>query len=816
MEFKWVLGFAAFLSLSSVWARAEVQVLHAFEFGPQKPQARLLQASDGNFYGTAVSGGDGASVNGAGAGCIFRATPAGVITNMASFYVTNGANPFASLVQGPDGTLYGTTQNGGAHNSGTVFSYVIGGALTSLYSFDGPHGANPVSALAFGPDGALYGTTYYGGTNGNGNGTVFRITTNGALTSLFSFSTTNAYPATTLCLAGDGNFYGGTTYGPANGASYFTAGTLYRITPSGAYTHLVGLTNTIGFNPGNTFTLGADGAVYGTLQSGGTDNAGTAFRLTTNGSFTVLASFTYFTTGGSPRGGLTLLGGTNFYGTAYGGVGGYGSVYKLAVNVNSYSNSLIQLVDSFNGVANGADPIGGLVLATDGKFYGATTDGGSTGGGMFFNVATNGPIAPVTPLVLSAGAGSIASLTLGLDGSFYGTTFYGGTYDGGTVFRVTTNGIYTTLATLGGSSTNGKNPYATLCVGVDGALYGAAYNSGPGNVGTLFRVTTNGSFRTLFGFTNSLTGGSPYGGMAVGPDGVLYGTTQYGGTNSSGKGTIFRLNPVGTNFIFTNLLVFNGTNGANPQGALLNGGDGFIYGTTFAGGTNDYGTIFRINTNGVFNTVATFMLTNGLQPLGGLVRGGDGAFYGTGFGNSSNSRRVYRVTANGNLTSLFAFPGNYGSMNYGNLVAGADGYLYDAMWDGGTVGGGLLFRITTNGQASIISSFTTASGFQPFDTPIFGADGNLYGTTYNYGPGGGGTVYRFVFDHITSITRAGTNALVSATGTSGGSYGLYASTNLALGVWTSLGNATATNSVVRFTDPNAGKFPQRFYRTSAQ
>ncbi|MDB6016423.1 MAG: 3-carboxymuconate cyclase [Pedosphaera sp.] len=812
-----MVWLAFFLLLAPAVGRAEVQVLHAFEFGPQKPQSRLLQAADGNFYGTAVSGGASASVGGSGNGCIFRATSAGLITNMVSFFGTNGANPFGALVQAADGTLYGTTQNGGAHNAGTVFSYSIGGALTVLYSFGGTDGANPQTGLAFGSDGALYGTTYYGGTNGYG--ALFRITTGGAFTTIHSFAVTNPYPATALCLGADNNFYGATAYGPANGSSYYTAGTLFSITPAGTFTQLVGLTNTIGINPGNTFTLGGDGAIYGTLQGGGTDGVGTAFRLTTNGNFTVLASLLFSGSGGLARGGLTLLAGTNFYGTALSSSSGYGSVFKLSVNTNNYGNSSVQLVGLFNGVANGDAPIGGLVLATDGKFYGVTKDGGNANGGMFFNVPNNGPITPVASLTVSDGAGPESTLTFGPDGKLYGTTINGGPGDAGTVFRITTNGIYSLMATFGG--TNGINPIAKLCVGADGALYGSTYNGGlganglPVTSGTLFRLTIGGSFQNIYTFNSSQSGGNAYGGMAVGPDGLLYGTTQFGGTNN-GQGTIFRLTPNGTNYVFTNLVLFVGTNGANPQGTLLNGGDGFMYGTTFAGGTNNNGTIFRFDTNGVFNTVATFMVTNGLQPLGGLVRGPDGAFYGGGYGNFSNSRRIYRVTTNGTLTSVFALPGNYGSLQFGSLVAGTDGYLYDALYDGGTGNGGMLFRITTNGVAAVVSSFSAAIGIQPFGAPIFAPDGNLYGTTHNYGPGGGGTVYRFMFDSITSITQNGTNAVITATGTSGGSYGLYASTNLSLGAWTSLGNVTATNSVVQFKDANAGTFPQRFYRTAAQ
>ena len=810
MSIKSIAGFTLLLLLPLI-SHAEVQVVHAFELGPQKPQCRLVQAADGNFYGTSFSGGDGGTVGGTGGGCIFRVTPAGVITNLASFFGTNGANPSAGLVQGGNGTFYGTTQVGGALNFGTVFSYSVGGPFIVLHSFDNTNGSTPQTSLAFGPDGALYGTTFNGGANLMG--TVFRITTTGTFSNLYSFGATNPNPSTALCLGADGNFYGATSQGPANGASHYSAGTLFSITPAGNFTQWVGLTNTIGITPGNTFTLGPDGAVYGTLQAGGANNNGSLFRLATNGAFSVLGNMLFTTTGANPRGGLTLLSGTTFYGTAYSSSGGYGTVYKLGLNTNSFSNSVMVLVDSFNGSATGADPTGGLLLAADGKFYGVTTDGGLLNNGMVYSMPAGGPITPVASLNMSSGAAPESPLVMGPDGSLYGTTFYGGPTDSGSIYRVTTNGNYSVLGYVGG--TNGVNPIAPLCFGADGALYGSTYGGGGGNVGTLFRVTTNGVFRTLMTLTNSLTGGSPWGGMALGPDGALYGTTQYGGTNS-GQGTVFRLTPSGTNFLFTNLAVFNNTNGATPQGTLLNGGDGFLYGTTSTGGSNNNGTIFRINTNGVLNTIAYFQLTNGYQPQGGLVRGADGALYGGGFGNFSNSRRIYRVTTNGVLTSLFAFPNNYGSEQFGALTAGTDGYLYDALQDGGTKNTGLLFRISTNGIAAIVSSFTTATGTSPLAAPIFGPDGNLYGTTYNSGPGGGGSVYRFVFDHITSISKIGTNAFVTATGTTGGSYGLFASTNLASGVWTNIGSAPATNAMVNLTDVNAGKFPQRFYRTAAQ
>ncbi|MGZ4963290.1 MAG: choice-of-anchor tandem repeat GloVer-containing protein, partial [Limisphaerales bacterium] len=167
-------------------------------------------------------------------------------------------------------------------------------------------------------------------------------------------------------------------------------------------------------------------------------------------------------------------------------------------------------------------------------------------------------------------------------------------------------------------------------------------------------------------------------------------------------------------------------------------------------------------------------------------------------------------TTNGVLTSVFAFPNNFGNEQFGSLVAGADGYLYDSLYDG------VLFRCSTNGVGSILSAYTAATGIQPFGPPIFGPDGNLYGTTSANGPGGGGSVYRFVFDDILSISRSSTSAVVTATGTSGGNYVLFASTNLLSGSWVNIGTATAASSIVQFTDPNAGTIPRRFYVTAPQ
>jgi uncharacterized repeat protein (TIGR03803 family) len=193
------------------------------------PYAALTLGKDGNFYGTTEGGGSTNSTYTNGMGTVFKITPAGTLTTLASFSDTNGANPYAALTVGNDGNFYGTTAGGGITNStypygmGTVFKITPAGALTTLASFSDTNGANPYAALTVGKDGNFYGTTYFGGRTDNG--TVFQVTTNGTLTTLVSFNYFNgAGPLAGLTLGNDGNFYGTTWSGGGN--SY---GTVFRV-----------------------------------------------------------------------------------------------------------------------------------------------------------------------------------------------------------------------------------------------------------------------------------------------------------------------------------------------------------------------------------------------------------------------------------------------------------------------------------------------------------------------------------------------------------------------------------------------------------
>ncbi len=232
-----------------------------------------MQGSDGNFYGTAVVGGAN------GAGTVFKITPGGTLITLYSFGVSDGQSPYGGLVQGSDGNFYGTTEFGGANNgNGTVFKITPRGTLTSLYSFAGSDGANPHAGLVQGSDGNFYGTTEFGGTGQCANrcGTVFKITPSGTLTTLYDFAGSDGFkPQAGLVQGSDGNFYGTTTGGGANNGK----GTVFKITPSGTLTTLYSFAGSDGAFPQAGLVQGSDGNFYGTTAGGGANFAGTVFRL---------------------------------------------------------------------------------------------------------------------------------------------------------------------------------------------------------------------------------------------------------------------------------------------------------------------------------------------------------------------------------------------------------------------------------------------------------------------------------------------------------------------------------------------------------
>jgi uncharacterized repeat protein (TIGR03803 family) len=370
--------------LAATAAQAQVQFKTIFDFngtdGVAPQYMFLIQATDGNFYGTTTLGGQD------GAGTVFKITPSGQQSVLYNFCINcpTGSSPYAGVVQATDGNFYGTTYEGGNYGQGTVFKITPAGELTSLYSFclgGAPcvDGNLPTAALVQGSDGNLYGTTTEGGAFGEAfGGTLFRITLGGTLTTLYSFGsgTDGNDPFGGLVEGTDGNLYGTTAWGGANGW-----GTVYRATLDGAETVIYNFCPVSGCadgsDPDGPLVQGVDGSLYGTTRLGGTtreNGQGTVFKITLSGNLTTLYRFCEHPVGKQgdcPDSGLPIVGLTLASNGYLAGTTG-GAFHRATIFGMSSTGSNFEQYTQANNLA------AGLLQGTNGLFYGmAGTNNGS-------------------------------------------------------------------------------------------------------------------------------------------------------------------------------------------------------------------------------------------------------------------------------------------------------------------------------------------------------------------------------------------------------------------------------------------------------
>ncbi len=354
-----------------------------------RPQAGLALDKSGTLYGTTFEGG----VN--GKGTVFEVSPSGIEIVLYSFCsepdCDDGYRPRAGLVLDAKGNLYGTTFDGGAHDGGVVFEVSPSGTETLLYSFCTQPGCRdgyyPHADLVMDKNGNLYGTTQYRGAHGGG--VVFEVSASGVESVLYSFCaqsgcTDGYHPRAGLALDANGNLYGTTYQGGANGK-----GVVFEVTPSGAETVLYSFCAQPGCADGSfpraSVALDTKGNVYGTTYDGGANGKGTVFEVSPSGIETVLHSFCAqpaCADGSRPEAGLVLDTKGNLYGTTYaGGAKRRGTVFEISPSGTE------TVLHSFS--AKGSDgfaPAAGLILDDKGNFYGTTLSGGANGGGTVFKV----------------------------------------------------------------------------------------------------------------------------------------------------------------------------------------------------------------------------------------------------------------------------------------------------------------------------------------------------------------------------------------------------------------------------------------------
>ena len=842
------------------------------------PYGGLVQGLDGNFYGTTFEGGAYGTSSEITYGTVFRLTASGSLTAIHSFNYAEGVNPSSKLVQGADGSFYGTAQTGGTNGGwGTIFKITPAGILAPLFSFANTNGAVPFAGLVQDSAGAFYGTTTVGGrsasaaavpifsgpglyppfSGADGAGTVFKLATDGTFTSLYSFTGgadgSNCYGG--LLLASDGNLYGTTVGGGA-----YDLGTVFQISPEGTLATLVSFDGYQGANPYCTLIRGSDGSLYGTTQNGGANGWGAIFRLSINSPLQIIeqpqtqlafagdtVTFKVATFGSLPvsyqwrQNGTNLVDGANLVGAnarvlmltnvdvpdaaLYSIVvsNAYGSVtsavarlevifsppyivsgpYDQTVLVGATATFSVEAAGdgplSFQWQANGTNLVEGGTVSGSATATLALASVTAANTGTYSVIVSNAldvlssPSAVLTVLPVNPPGTSLTSLRSfsggttpfnphagviqGTDGNLYGTTLNGGSGVYGTAFRLYPSGSYYYYYVLHAftNGVDGATPLAGLIQASDGNLYGASLHGVGASFGTLFRMNSIGALTPLHGFGGGADGGNPLASLVQGSDGNLYGTASTGGSND--MGTVFSLS---TNGLFAPLWSFNSTNGSYPAAALMQGSDGKLYGTTAAGGSNDFGTVFSLSTNGIFTSLVSFDNTRGAYPSNGLVQAIDGAFYGTAAGGGTNGGwgTVFRLTADGTLSALHSFNHEDGAYPVGGLVQATDGNLYGTTSQGGLGGQGTVFQITTNGVLTTLIWFNGTNGANPQGALIQARDGSFYGTAefgrtgYNGASGSGdGLVFRL------SLPLFLSNPFTQASGTATAPYSASLVTN---------------------------------------
>jgi len=372
-------------------------------------------------------------------------------TTLVSFNTTDGNEPgYVALIQGTDGAFYGTTISGGRFLSGTVFRVTADGELTTLYSFcaetNCADGMSPFAGVTLAGDGNFYGTTDKGGILESCCGTVFKLSPHGELTTLYSFCTDTGYAGcrgepdtvTSLLQASSGSFYGTTGEGVC-----------------GAYNSFNSLCSTV-------FTITSDG-VFTTLHPFPDFQGETA-----NPSSLIQAADT------------TLYGTTSIGGGSSHCAGGCGTIFKMSVNGD------FEVVHAFD-VSDGCSPNSGLIQAFDGNFYGTAGCGANSAGTVFRLSGDGKSLTTIYAFCSQPNCKDGAypnALIQGSDGNFYGTTEAGySTY--GALYRLTLDGKFTTLHTF--QYTDGSSPWSLL-QGTNGKFYGTTSSGGAYRAGTVFSL----------------------------------------------------------------------------------------------------------------------------------------------------------------------------------------------------------------------------------------------------------------------------------------------------------------------------------------
>ena len=405
-------------------------------------------------------------------------------------------------------------------------------------------------------------------------------------------------------------------------------------------------------------------------------------------------------------------------------------VLAVASATNSQAQTYSVLYNFSPGTKSGdpSNPIntGQIAQGRDGNLWTTARSGGTFSDGAAFNVTPSGGTLPVQynfdySTSVPGGALPYSGLILGTDGNFYGSTEAGGANDQGTLFKLTSTGTETTLYSFGTCKypcTDGLYPETPPVQATDGNFYGTTFDTNDGtNDGVVYKLTSAGKFSTIYVFPfGGTTGYNPEAPLIQGADGNLYGTAASGGItisptcwgSSASCGTVFKITTGGK---LTTIYKFDQTHGAGPLSPVIQGTDGNFYGTTSAGGTSGLGVVFKLTSAGVITVLHNFIGSDGETPLAGLIQANDGNFYGVASaGGSLGYGTIFKVTSTSDHTFsvIYDFDQTHGQAPKVALFQNTNGVLYGDTYLGGTDGAGVLYSL--NISATEFAKLQTLSG----------------------------------------------------------------------------------------------------------
>lgn len=537
---------------------------------------------------------------------------------------------------------------------------------------------------------------------------------------IFNFGAADgAWPYGTLVLDGSGNLYG-TTYQGGYGGS---VGEVFELSPSGAETVLHSFSeNGDGYWPFSGVTRTANGNLYGTTYYGGGAGGsgfGTVFMVDSYGNESVLHAFTGGTTDGcNPGGGVVLDAQGNLYGTtSYCGVFGYGTVWELNANGTE------TVLHSFSGGAtDGATPAyGNLIVDSAGNLYGVTNSGGPANVGTLFKIDPSGNETILYSFAGQPNDGGVPNGTPVRDskGNLYGATSYGGPTNNGTVWKLDASGVETVLHNFNGGADDGAFPQSGVVEDSKDNLYGSTYYGGAAGSGAVWELSKAGTFTLLHSIDGGSDGCCPVGGVVLGANGTIYGTSYYGG--SSYYGTVWQVSPSVTT---TTLL-----SSVNPSAQ----GKSVTFTALVSSPGTPTGKVQYLNGSTLLATVtltsgSTKYTTSKLPPGSNSITA---VYEGDSFNNGSTSAPVQQVVLATTTTTITPSlnPSAYGqTVMFSAMVTSASGVPPDGETVTFEQGSAVLGTGTLSGGTATFSTSTLAVGTKEIKA-MYGGDSSFSAST---------------------------------------------------------------------------------------